>query len=567
MLAAGTLAASLSAVLPAAPQAYINAKIFTASDSQQQVQAMVVDDGKFAVVGNNQAVQAYISAHPETVVRDMAGQRIIPGLYDSHIHALSGGEEALFTCNFPNDTDMSGLLNAVAACAQKTSDGSWIEGGAWGPGLQQQAAQDAAGFLQKLDEASQGHPLVLRDFSNHNVLVNSAAMALANITPEEARTYAELIGRDQHTNGMSGFFLEGAGQLVRRAVPGRTPEQYKMALRHAVKLLHSYGIIGVKDSFAGDPEVDTYLALDKQGELNLHAALSIGWHAHNEPDDTEKAAFIARINAGDNHPEVNTRFSKIAVDGIPPTRTAAFLEPYLPVEEGNRGTLEITPETLTADLIWMDALGITVQAHTVGDRAVRVMLDAVDAAREVNGNTGLRHDLAHACLVDPDDVGRFAELNAVANYSPMFWFPSGLVDGMMALLGEERAGRYCATKTMLEAGTSPTAGSDWPVVASANPWPGIEAFVTRQAPDGSRPDQTLWAEQKVTLAQALKMFTVNGAKALRVEDRAGAIETGKAADFVVLDRDIFAIPASDISETQVQETYFAGKPVYTQPQN
>ncbi|WP_261841751.1 amidohydrolase [Aliamphritea ceti] len=566
LLLVGAIASAYSFSLAAAPQAFVNAQVFTSDSSNLSAEAFVVEDGKFALVGSNKEVQAYIADHPGTVTEDMANQRIIPGLYDSHIHALSGGEEALFTCNFANDTDIPGLLKAVADCAAKTPAGSWIEGGAWGPGLQQQATANAADFLQKLDEAAQGHPLVLRDFSNHNVLVNSVAMTAANITPAEEQAFADLIVRDPQTQQMSGFFHEGAGMLVRRAVPGRTAAQYQMAMRKAVDTLHGYGIVGVKDSFAGDAEIDTYLALDNQGELNLHAALSIGWHAGKVTTEEDKAVFIARINAGNNNPEVNTRFSKIAVDGIPPTQTAAFIEPYLPAGNDNRGALEVTPEKLTEDLIWMDALGVTVQAHTVGDRAVRVMLDAVEATRKQNGNSGLRHDLAHACLVDPDDVARFAELNAVANYSPMFWFPSGLVDGMKALLGEERAGRYCATRSMIEAGAAPTAGSDWPVVASVNPWPGIEAFVTRQAPDGSRPGEQLWADQKVTLEQALVMFTMNGAKALRVEDRAGSITVGKAADFIVLDRDVFAIAPADIGNTQVRKTYFGGQPVYVQQQ-
>jgi predicted amidohydrolase YtcJ len=262
---------------------------------------------------------------------------------------------------------------------------------------------------------------------------------------------------------------------------------------------------------------------------------------------------------------VDTRFVKIFLDGVPtPARTAAMLAPYLPDAAGNRtpGMLHVNPDTLARDLIELDKRGYTVKMHAAGDRAIRVGLDAIAAARAANPGSTLRHELAHAGYIDDEDLPRFASLNAVAELSPVIWYPSPIIDAVINTVGE-RGKHYWPMRTLVDLKTSMAAGSDWPsVVPSMDPWSGVEAMVTRADPLHAG-DAKLWPEQAITLADALRIYTLGGAEALRRENETGSIKLGKSADFIVLDRNLFKVPVEQVSDVRVLETYFQGRRVYS----
>ena len=206
------------------------------------------------------------------------------------------------------------------------------------------------------------------------------------------------------------------------------------------------------------------------------------------------------------------------------------------------------------------------KVHTAGDGAVRLALDAIEAVRERNGPSGLRHELAHAGYIDPVDLPRFAQLNVTADLSPYLWYPRPIVDAIIGAVGE-RAYEYFPIKDLLTTGANVGMGSDWPsAAADMNPWPAIEAMVTRRNPLRDD-DETLWLEQAITLEQALAIATRQGARAYRLEERTGSVEVGKSADLIVLNNNLFDIPPARISETSPDLTLFAGQVVYRrQPQ-
>lgn len=211
--------------------------------------------------------------------------------------------------------------------------------------------------------------------------------------------------------------------------------------------------------------------------------------------------------------------------------------------------------------MWLDKNGFTTQVHAVGDRAARTMLNAVETVRKIQGDSGLRHEIAHACIVEPSDIPRFAEINVVPNFSPIFWYPSPIQDGLELVLGEERATRNCAIKTLIENGSMPKGGSDWPVSTDVNPWKAMESMITRQDSNGLRTSQTLWPEQRIDIEQAIEIYTINGAKAFRIDTNSGSIKVGKSADMLVIDRDVFSVDSSKIGETKVLTTIFEGNVV------
>lgn len=192
---------------------------------------------------------------------------------------------------------------------------------------------------------------------------------------------------------------------------------------------------------------------------------------------------------------------------------------------------------------------------------MRLALDAIKQTRKANGESGLQHELAHAGYIAPEDIPRFSALNAVADFSPYLWHPSPIIDSIIGAVGP-RALEYWPTQDLLNSGAAILAGSDWPAaVASMNPWYGIEALVTRSDPAGQHQGQ-LWGKQGVSLEQALRIYTLNGAKALRIDQQSGSIEVGKLADFIVLQNNLFEQDPSAIGDTAVINTVFGGKVVF-----
>jgi predicted amidohydrolase YtcJ len=284
----------------------------------------------------------------------------------------------------------------------------------------------------------------------------------------------------------------------------------------------------------------------------------------DKPDTVLDFDAIDRVHAVYHSDLVATDFVKIYLDGVPTSaRTAAMLAPYLPDAAGQRvsGDLHVDPGVLAKDLVELDRRGYTVKMHAAGDRAIRVGLDAIEAARQAIPAGTRRHELAHAGYISPDDLGRFVTLQAVAEFSPVIWYPSPIIDAVIEAVGE-RATHYWPMRSLLATGAPVAAGSDWPsVVPSMDPWAGIQAMVTRRDPYHPS-DAALWPEEAITLADALRIYTLDGAAALRREAETGSIVVGKSADFLVLDHNLFKMPASQIRAGEVSMTFFRGRRVY-----
>ena len=297
--------------------------------------------------------------------------------------------------------------------------------------------------------------------------------------------------------------------------------------------------------------------------MNYAAALETPYGHREEPLNVEE--LIGRRDAmGSEH--VDTRYVKIFTDGVPTAaRTAAMLAPYTkasPDAELTLGELHVSEDVLISDVVALDRAEFTVKIHTAGDRSVRVALNAIEAARSANGLSGLRHELAHAGYISPEDIPRFGQLSAVADFSPYLWYLSPIIKSVVDAVGLPRGGEYWPTRTLIESGAPILVGSDWPAAAvNMSPWIGIEAMVTRKDPLGDSDDQ-LWAEEAVTLEQAINIYTRGGAAAIRREHSAGSLEVGKSADLIVLNHNIFEIPIEMVSETEVEMTFFEGKLVF-----
>jgi predicted amidohydrolase YtcJ len=535
--------------------------IYTSDARQPWVDAVAIDDGRYVFVGAAADARRYIGPQTRVIEVDTMA---MPGLNDAHVHPLMGGLKALYECNFSFTATPEEVAAALKACAEKTPEGTWIRGGQWGSSFFDINASEIPSPRAFLDAITTRHPIFLNDDSGHNGWVNTPALRAAKIDAKTRDPEGGTIVRDGRGEP-TGLLLETAARLFDTVIPDWTDEQLVNAAREAMRMANAYGITGIKDAGAFHPAPKAFHALDQSNELTLHVAACIRTPYGPRTGPLDFEAIEAERKAYKSR-HVNTDFVKLFLDGVPtPARTAAMLHPYLPDEEhGDQftgGDTHIDPKQLAADVTELDRRGFTVKMHAAGDRSVRVGLDAIEAARKANGDSGLLHELAHAGYVDPSDISRFAQLDAVADFCPILWHPSSIIDAVVSAVGE-RGRQFWPTRSLLDAKALIVPGSDWPAaVPEQNPWVGIEALVTRRDPRGEAEGE-LWKEQAISLDEALRIYTINAAQALKLRDRTGSIEVGKSADLIVLDRHLFKVPIEDVGETQVRTTVFEGKVVF-----
>lgn len=555
------LAAPLAAAAAEKADAiFVNGDVYTMNPAQPTAEAFAVRSGRIAAVGTNRDIRRWASAATKRV--DLRGAFVMPGLLDGHVHPVTGGLKALYECSFPFTAGPPEIESTLRACAARIPAGTWIRGGQWDSGFFETYRIDSP--REFLDRITDRHPVILVDDSLHNGWANSAALRAMGIDektpdPEGGKFVRDASGRP------NGLMIENAyRQQVRPRLPAWSSDQIQAAASEANRIANAYGITAVKDANALPEYVEAYHALDARNALTMHVATALNTPTGARVDPLDYAA-LERTRDRFRSAHVHTAFVKLFLDGVPtPARSAAMIAPYVADPKfapGYSGDVNFGIGTLARDVVELDRRGFTVKIHTAGDRSVRAALDAIEVARRMNGNTGLRHELAHAGFIDPTDLPRFAQLDVVADFSPILWHPSPIVRSIISAVGD-RGRSYWPTRSLLDSGATLLAGSDWPAaVPDQNPWVGIEAMVTRTDPRGTD-KESLWPAEAIGLEAALRIYTLGTARALRLDDRIGSLEVGKSADFIVLDRSPFKMPIEEVGGTQVRETYFEGRRVF-----
>lgn len=524
-----------------------NAVVYTLDKRRPWASSVAVSGGK--IVDDTQR-------GPDTEVIDLGGAFVLPGLVDVHNHHALAGRAELYELAFGVDAGFEDILDAVRERAKGLGPDEWVTGGAWASTLVETLSSASA--RRALDDAAGGRPVMLADDSRHNRWVSTRALELAGITAATPDPAGGVIGRD---NGEpSGLLLEAAGVAVERIAGGLTAEQHRRSSQRAIEILHSYGVTAFQDAGVSTDILGALKSLDDAGEL---AAWVVSSLLVNDPIFGSDPIGAPLLEVAGQYRTEHHRpdFVKIFLDGVPPTRTAAFLEPYLPDEVHGacfHGAATMSPDELTGWLRTAAKAGLSAKVHCTGDASVRLLLDAVEQIRS-EGFTSTRYQVAHGQFVHPDDLPRFAPLGVAADISPFLWVPGVIPEAIASVLPAERASRMQPNRTLLDTGALVAGGSDWPVSESPNAWEGIAGLVTRQDPYGRRPG-ALWPAQAITLAEAIEVFTLGGATACGLDDVTGALTPGRSADFAVLDRNPF--DTDDVAGTRVVETWFAGKRVF-----
>jgi predicted amidohydrolase YtcJ len=542
-----------------------NGAIYTVDRGRRWAQALAVRAGQIIAVGSDLEVDSFNG--PGTRVVDLHGRMVLPGIVDVHNHHTRGGQADLYETNVSPALGFDGVLEVVRKSAAKTPPGEWIYGGIWSSKLVGHLHTLAA--KQALDAVSPGHPVMLRDDSQHNRWVNSRALEIMGVTAATEDPADGQIIREPASGEPVGLLLERASALAEGAVRKtivNAAERDVRSTRRAVQILNSFGVTAFQDANTMLPFLQALATLDAQGGLSAWCVASLP--AQNTLFGTDvfgDALLAMRENFRSRH--VLPNFVKLFMDGVPMTRTAAMIEPYIADKLYGccfRGDGLISVPELARWIAKSEKLGLATKIHCAGDGAVRDTLDAIDVVRSFNGpfnSPGLMHQIAHAGFIDPKDIPRFKELDVAADLSPIIWYPSPIIEAIKAVVPEERANRYWPNRDLLEAGVLMAAGSDWPVVSNPDPWLGIEGMVTRRNPQGGFAD-ALWPEQALDVATVLEIYTINAARAMGLGATTGSIEAGKSADFIVVDRNLFEIPAEDLADTKVLTTFFEGNVVF-----
>ena len=545
------------ALVNPADRVFLNAAVYTVDEQRSWAEAVAIKDGKIIYVGDDEGAAPFIGAESE--VMDLAGQMLLPGFHDSHIHILIGvfADEECDLLRLGTAEEVAIQLKDCTELAGIGDDG-WILGGGWGEWLWPEANPKKG----MLDILFPEQPVYLESSFGHAAWVNSRAMAIAGIDENTEDPPQGVIERDPETGEPSGTLRDAAMLLVKNKVPPLSLAQKMDQVRAGVALAHSVGITAVIEPGVDDELMEPIVNLDDANELNMRVVASmspINW----QPGafDDEVFAYLETRRQW-RRPNIDVDSVKIYMDGVIEYGTSPLLEPYEDEDYGSgEGSYFYEQAVVDRYFTRFDKMGLQVHVHAIGDAAIRRALDGFEAMRAANGMSDNRHQIVHLQLIHEDDRPRFGELNVGAVFQSLWAYPDpAALELDIPMLGEDRTWQMYPIKSVRDLGGRIVGGSDY-WVTDLNPLLAIETAVTRQNPwTGEGP--VLNEAERVDLATMIEAYTINGAYQMKLDDVQGSIEVGKRADFVVIDRNLFEVPASEISDARVTMTIFDGRTVY-----
>ena len=536
----------------------LHGRIHTEDPQRTVAQALALRGNTIVAVGSDHAMSALIGPGTRTI--DLHGKLVLPGIIDAHVHPAESAQD-LGKCNLKDQMlTPAQIKSKVAECLKEepADHPLWFE-------VVQVNSSNLTLTRQDLDSMLSKRPMLLEDTSGHTTWANSAALAAAGIG---AGTKNPAGGRIEHdaAGNPTGTLRDVAAEIVSAAKPSPGIDFEAAQLAKAFEAMRATGITSVQDADTDAHDMSLYQRLYEQRRLNMRVRATFGLKHTDRPAEkliAEAIEFRAHWSLDPDFLRADA--VKIFADGVIeyPAQTAALLEPYLDANgrpTQNRGPSYYSQAHLNDVVSAADAAGFTVHIHAIGDRAVRSALDAFAESRRRNGMRDTRDQIAHLELINPQDLPRFKELGVIANFQ-LLWAERDpyIAAGTLPYLGPERSKYLYPARSLLDAGAVIAGGSDWGV-SSFNAFEAMEHGITRCEARGREP---LVPDQSIPLATLVDAYTINAAFALKQERTTGSLERGKRGDFIVIDRDIFAIDPFDLHEVRVLATYLDGREVYS----
>jgi predicted amidohydrolase YtcJ len=522
-------------------------KVVTVDEEFSVHETVAVRGDKIVFVGSDEDVEKYIL--PSTTVINLKGQLVLPGLIDAHAHLHSLGDE-LTSLNVTGTKSYQEVIDAVAIRVQSTEPGEWIVGGRWD---QNDWEVKAFPLHDPLSEVSPDNPIFLSRIDGNAAFVNHKALEIAGITKETPDPVGGFIIRKENGDP-TGVLVNRAMNLVTDNIPPDSDEQFKQKFLKAVRSCLSVGLTSVHEAGIGPQHIQLYRNLIDNNQLNIRVYAMLG-EEKDLPMDIDLAAYFKKHRIQEyGHHMLAVRSIKLYFDGALGSRGAAFFKPYEDDPE-NTGLLRITPEYIYEISKAALEANMGVNTHCIGIRGNRLCLEAYEKALQENPKPDHRFRIEHAQIIEPQDVEKFVSLGIIPAMQPThctsdMYFVEDRV-------GAERAKGAYAWRWFIDAGLVIPCGSDFPV-ESNNPLLGIYAAVTRQDPEGW-PEGGWFSEQRMTIKEAIKGFTIWAAYSSFQENVLGSIEVDKYADLTVLDKDILEIDPKEILTTKTVYTIVGGQ--------
>lgn len=541
-----TIACSFPSKKDVADLVLLNGGVWTVNPDQPKAEAVAVKGNRIYEVGTSKQIKRLVSI--KTQVIDLEGSLLLPGFIDSHTHFLDGGF-ALASIQLRDAKSQEEFIARIEERAKVLEKGEWILNGDWD---HQQFEPPQLPRKEWIDPVTPENPVCVNRLDGHMVLTNSLALRLAGITKDTSSPPGGVIVKDPYTGEPTGILKDAAINLVERHIPEPSLKEKIKAAEAAIRHAHEVGVTSIHDmAYAGNFEV--YQELQKRGELRARLYVYI---------PITEVELLARLKLKSPFGNDLLRIAGLKgfVDGSLGSSTALFFEPYVDDPEKS-GILysHMFPEGIMEKRIRQaDKADLQVAIHAIGDKANHIILDIFEKVIEENGPRNRRWRIEHAQHLLPEDIKRMARLGIIASVQPYH----AIDDGRWAerKIGHERCLTTYAFKSLIDEGAALACGSDW-TVAPLDPLSGIYAAVTRRTLDGKNPEGW-FPEQKISLEEAIKGYTINGAYAEFSEKKKGSIDKGKLADLVVVDRNLFEIPPEEIQEARVKMTILDGEIIF-----
>ncbi len=525
--------------------------IYPDAGDTSTVESLAIRNGRIVYAGTDRGARSFIGGRTE--VLELSGRMVLPGFHDTHVHP-SGGI-ALAECLLDGLSTRETVLDSVGRYAASHPDLPWIRGRGW----QLPVFPDANPRKEWLDRIVPDRPAYLASADGHSAWVNSRALALAGITRETKDPVNGRIERDK-TGEPTGTLRERATDLVEAQLPARTQEEIRAGLMRGLAMANHFGITTAHEANAGPELLQAYAALDGAGRLTARVIAALQTDPTAGPEQVDSLRAWRGRYRGTRY--FAPKAAKIFADGVIEAKTAALLLPYTGSDRS--GEPNLSPGAMDTLVSALDAAGFQVHVHAIGDRAVRMSLDAFEFARQHNGPRDARPIIAHLELIDSADIPRFASLGVIPSFQPL-WAARDtyITDLTEPVLGPERSRWLYPIGSVAKTGAHLAAGSDWSV-SSMNPLEAIQVAITRRAPD-SPPGPAWIPEETVDLPTMLRAYTSGGAYAAGEEATNGTLEVGKAADLIVLDRNLYRVAVTQLHAVHVLLTLLDGKEVWRDP--
>jgi len=559
---------------------YRNGFIYTSDAHRSIQQAVAVVAGRFTFVGNEAGAAKLIG--PNTVVVDLHGRMLMPGLVDGHQHPLSGGHSLLGCDLHYARLTQEQFAGAIQKCLDETRSeepNGWLEVHNW---FQEAMIGGAVMTKGVLDQLNTQRPIFVLSSFGHTALANSRALAIAHIDAHSPQPRGGHIEHNAAGNP-TGLLQDAAFAPVQAAIRPPTHAQDVVAAQAALTALNAQGVTTFLDAAADLRTISAFSDVQKGGQLSARAHFAVLIRPQEASDPARAVAAAHHLaqqfdqGALQATPAITVHNIKLFLDGVitAPAMTGSMIEPYRAnvgtaasprwVSGTNRGPAPyFSPDALHEILLLAASYGLQPHFHADGDGAVRAALDATQILRRSYSSELIRVAIAHDEIVDRKDFSRFAEVGAIPVLSMQWEKPApDTVDGAKDYLGPARY-RYMEPAAFLaDAGARIAFGSDWPV-DPLNEWFALKVGVTRtnSADAGPKYHGRLSQDRGLTRRQVLQAATINAAYELHEDTQIGSIEVGKLADMIVLDRNVMRIPAEQIADVRVLRTIVGGRTVY-----